>query len=116
TTSKFDVRSQKFQEPLTSHFPVHTFQSFDVLASNFEVGVCQSNTSSPIDRAVPRIDRTAAATDSVLRSSSLSLAISSTCLPVTVPTLALFGSADPFAMLAARFSNTGAGGVFVMNE
>src|SRR6185503_14379143 len=44
-----------------------------------------------------------------------SLAISSTCLAVTVPTLFLFGSADPLAMLAARLSSTGAGGVLVMN-
>ena len=33
---------------------------------------------------------------------------------VTVPTLALFGSADPLATLAAFFSSTGAGGVLVM--
>ena len=33
---------------------------------------------------------------------------------VTVPTLLLFGSPEPFAMLAARFSKMEAGGVFVM--
>ena len=33
---------------------------------------------------------------------------------VTVPTFVLFGSADPFAMFAARLSSTAAGGVFVM--
>ena len=43
---------------------------------------------------------------SELRSGIFSLAISSTCFAVTVPTLVLFGSADPFAMLAARFSST----------
>ena len=53
---------------------------------------------------------------SVLRSGSLSRAISSTSFRVTVPTLALFGSAEPLAILAARLSSTGAGGVFVMNE
>jgi hypothetical protein len=57
----------------------------------------------------------AASSDSQLRSGILSFAISSTCFAVTVPTLFLFGSADPFAMLAARFSSTGAGGVLVMN-
>ena len=53
--------------------------------------------------------------ESVLRSGIFSLAISSTCFAVTVPTLFLFGSAEPFAMFAARFSRMGAGGVFVMN-
>src|SRR6185312_2731227 len=71
-------------------------------------------TSSPIDRAVPATVLTAASSDSQLRSGSFSLAISSTCLAVTVPTLFLFGSADPFAMFAARLSSTGAGGVLVM--
>src|SRR5690606_36295768 len=67
----------------------------------------QSSTSSPIDRAVPRIELMAASTDSVLRSGNLSRAISSTCLAVTVPTLFLFGTPDPLAMLAAPLSNTG---------
>ena len=39
-------------------------------------------------------------------------AISSTCALVTVPTLFLFGSAEPFGTLAARLSRIGAGGVF----
>src|SRR5262245_33615516 len=73
-------------------------------------------TSNPIDRAVPATVLTAASSDSAFRSGSLILAISSTCFAVTVPTLFLFGSADPFAMFAARFSSTAAGGVFVMNE
>src|SRR5512145_3455067 len=42
--------------------------------------------------------------------------MSSTCFFVTVPTLVLFGSADPLARLAARFSSTDAGGVLVMKE
>ena len=57
---------------------------------------------------------TADSSESVLRSGSFSFAISSTCFFVTVPTLVLFGSPDHLAMLAARFSSTGAGGVFVM--
>ena len=42
--------------------------------------------------------------------------MSSTCFFVTVPTLFLFGSAEPFARFAARFKRIDAGGVFVMNE
>jgi hypothetical protein len=34
---------------------------------------------------------------------------------VTVPTLFLLGSADPFAIFAERLSSTAAGGVLVMN-
>src|SRR5215468_1856381 len=71
-------------------------------------------TSNPIDRAVPATVLIADSRESQLRSGIFSLAISSTCLAVTVPTLVLFGSADPFAMFAARLSRTGAGGVFVM--
>src|SRR5437762_920731 len=67
-------------------------------------------------RAVPATVFTAASSDSAFRSCILIFAISSTCFAVTVPTLFLFGSADHFAMLAARFRSTAAGGVFVMNE
>ena len=56
-----------------------------------------------------------ASSDSQFRSGIFSLAMSSTCFAVTVPTLFLFGSAEPFAMLAARFSSIDAGGVLVMN-
>ncbi len=73
-------------------------------------------TSMPIDRAVPATDLTADSIDSQFRSGSLILAISSTCFFVTVPTLVLFGSADPFARFAARFNRIDAGGVFVMKE
>src|SRR5258708_39464744 len=55
--------------------------------------------------------RTADSIFDVLRSTNLILAISSTCLFVTFPTLLLFGSADPFTMPAARSSNTEAVGV-----
>src|SRR5215831_15162453 len=76
----------------------------------------QPITSSPIDRAVPATVLIAACSESQLRSGILVRAISSTCFAVTVPTLLLFGSADPFAIFAARFNSTAAGGVFVMNE
>src|ERR1051326_3652844 len=72
-------------------------------------------TSRPIERAVPRTVLIAASSDSAFKSGSFVFAISSTCFAVTVPTLFLFGSADPFAMLAARFNSTAAGGVLVMN-
>src|SRR6266700_5336967 len=65
-------------------------------------------------RAVPITVRIADSRLVVLRSTSLIFAISSTCFFVTFPTLLRFGSAEPFAMLAARFSNTDAGGVFRM--
>src|ERR1700750_2901377 len=77
---------------------------------------CYPTTSRPIERAVPDTVLIADSSESVLRSGIFSLAISSTCFAVTVPTLLLFGSADPLAMLAARLSSTGAGGVLVMNE
>ena len=63
---------------------------------------------------MPAIVLTADSIESQLRSGIFSLAISSTCFAVTVPTLFLFGSAEPFAMFAARYNNTGAGGVLVM--
>ena len=81
-----------------------------------ELAVNRLTTSRPIERAVPETLRMADSTLSVLRSGSLSRAISSTCFFVTVPTLALLGSAEPLAMLAARLRSTGAGGVLVMNE
>src|SRR4051812_33641219 len=71
-------------------------------------------TSRPIERAVPATVLMADSNESQFRSGIFSFAISSTCFAVTVPTLFLFGSADPFAMLAARFNRIGAGGVLVM--
>src|SRR5438067_11434006 len=41
--------------------------------------------------------------------------MSMTCLRVTLPTLVLFGSLDPAAILAAFFNKTAAGGLLVMN-
>src|SRR5437764_547838 len=51
----------------------------------------------------------------VLRSGSLSSAISRTCFFVTLPTLFLFGSPDPLSIFAAFLSRIDAGGVLVMN-
>ncbi len=42
------------------------------------------------------------------------MAISSTCLPVTLPTICLLGTGEPLARPAALSSNTEAGGVLVM--
>src|SRR5258706_1914842 len=69
----------------------------------------------PIERAVPSTMRMAASMSFALRSGSLICAISLTCERDTVPTLILFGSPEPLASLAARFSSTAAGGVFSTN-
>src|ERR1044071_3868035 len=50
----------------------------------------------------------------VLRSGSLSSAISRTCFIETLPTLFLLGSPEPFSILAAFLSRIEAGGVLVM--
>src|SRR6202041_732195 len=73
-----------------------------------------SLTSMPMLRAVPLIERTADSRLMVLRSGSFSLAISSTCFSVNLPTLLRFGSGEPLTIPAARFSNSDAGGVFMM--
>src|SRR6202008_672221 len=72
-----------------------------------------STTSIPIDRAVPATVRDAASILAAVRSLTLVLAISSTCLRVTLPTLFLFGSAEPFSIPAARSSRIEAGGLLV---
>src|SRR5271168_3036358 len=59
-------------------------------------------TSMPMERAVPRMLLMAASTDAALRSGIFCLAISSTCLAVTLPTLSLFGAPAPLAIPAAR--------------
>ena len=41
--------------------------------------------------------------------------MSRTCWRVTLPILSLCGTADAFAIPAARFKSTAAGGVFTMN-
>ena len=68
----------------------------------------------PMLRAVPMIERIAESSFSVFRSGSFILAISSTCLRVTLATLLRFGSGEPFTIPAARFSSSEAGGVFRM--
>src|SRR5438874_9157323 len=49
------------------------------------------------------------------RSFRFVVTMSMTCLRVTLPTLVLFGSLEPAAMLAAFFNRTAAGGLLVMN-
>src|SRR6188508_632165 len=100
----------------------HVEKSFRLLALGFrkpeaqrrEPRACYPITSMPIDLAVPRTVFTAAARSVQLRSGIFCLAMSSTCLAVTVPTLLRLGSADPLARLAIFFSSTDAGGVLVM--
>src|SRR5215467_1762835 len=74
-----------------------------------------STTSRPMFFAVPDTVRMAESRFVVLRSTSLIFAISSTCFLVTLPTLLRLGSAEPFAIPAARSSSTEAGGVLRMN-
>ena len=71
-------------------------------------------TSIPIDLAVPRMLFMAASTEAAFRSGIFCLAMSSTCLAVTLPTLSLFGAPDPLAIPAARLSRIEAGGVLVI--
>src|SRR5499427_1880416 len=66
----------------------------------------------PMLRAVPSTVRMADSMESVLRSTSLVCAISRTWARVTLPILSLCGTADAFAIPAARLSSTAAGGVF----
>src|SRR5256885_1467413 len=72
-------------------------------------------TSRPMFRAVPITVRIADSKFVVFKSTSLVLAISSTCFLVTFPTLLRFGSAEPLTIPAARSNSTEAGGVFKMN-
>src|SRR5438874_9598394 len=71
-------------------------------------------TSIPIDRAVPRTLLMAASTDAAFRSGIFCLAMSSTCLSVTLPTLSLLGAPEPLAIPAARLTRIAAGGVLVI--
>ena len=65
-------------------------------------------------RAVPSIIRIAASSSAAFKSCILELAISRTCSLVTVATLVLLGSPEPF-YASCFLSSTGAGGVFVIN-
>src|SRR5215510_15599051 len=69
----------------------------------------------PMLRAVPSMIRIAESIESVLRSTSFVWAMSRTCCRVTLPILSLCGTAEAFAIPAARLSSTAAGGVFTMN-
>src|SRR3954447_17058536 len=75
----------------------------------------QSTTSRPIERAVPATERHADSMLVVLRSGSLSSAISRTCFIETLPILFLFGSPEPLSTFAAFLRRIEAGGVLVMN-
>src|SRR5437762_915915 len=59
--------------------------------------------------------RKAASSSRAFKSLRLVFTMSMTCLRVTLPTLVLFGSFEPAAMLAAFFNRTAAGGLLVMN-
>src|SRR5262249_468708 len=74
----------------------------------------QPTTSIPIERAVPSMVLIAPSRSLELRSLTLVLAISSTCARVTLPTLFLFGVAEPLATPLALISSTEAGGLLVM--
>ncbi len=67
-------------------------------------------------RAVPSIMRIAASTSAAFRSCIFDSAISLTCAFVTVATLFVLGSPEPFSTPAAFLSKTAAGGVFVMKS
>ena len=58
--------------------------------------------------------RTAASRSAAVRSGILVLAISSSCLRVTLPTFSVFGARLPDSMPTAFFISTDAGGVFMM--
>ena len=61
-------------------------------------------------RAVPSTIFSAAAMDAALRSFILVEQTSRTCARVTEATVSLFGTPEPFAIPAARFNSTAAGG------
>ena len=67
-----------------------------------------------MERAVPSTIFIAASTSLALRSGSLVLAISRTWSFVILPTLSLFGLAEPDLRPAAFLISSAAGGVFVM--
>src|SRR5262249_12118446 len=75
----------------------------------------QSATVMPIERAVPAMIRSAWSRSLALRSGSLVCAISRTWSRVTVATLVLCGSPEPFSTPAAASSSLAAGGVLVTN-
>ena len=72
--------------------------------------------STPIDRAVPAIVRAPAFGSKAFMSLNFSCAIfSQSFMVIFLPTLFLFGSAEPFASPAALRMRIGTGGVLVIN-
>src|SRR5262249_33592765 len=67
-------------------------------------------------RAVPAIVLTAASRLAAVKSGCLSLAISSNCLRVILPTIFVFGFELPLSILIAFLIKTDAGGVLVIKE
>src|SRR5262249_19453873 len=113
-----DLRLREQRAGLRDEVPlvaVHLPQRLLELLSRHVVPLAprQSTTSSPIDRAAPSMVLTAESRLVVLRSGSLSCAMSRTCFLVTLPTLFLLGSPEPFSSPAAFLSRTAAGGVLV---
>src|SRR5205823_6165916 len=75
-----------------------------------------STTVMPIERAVPAMIFAAWSMSCALRSVSLVLAISRTWSQVTLATLVLCGSPEPFSTPAAFSSSFAAGGVFSLKS
>ena len=67
-------------------------------------------------RAVPAMIRQACSRSRALRSANLVSAIFLTWSAVTVPTLVLWGSAEPEAMPGGLLQQDGGGGLLVMNS
>src|SRR5690606_25228468 len=72
------------------------------------------STSRPAERALPAMVRTAASMSAAVRSGHFMLATSSSWARVTLPTLWVFGVAEPLSILAVMRSGTAAGGVFLI--
>src|SRR5208282_3380663 len=67
----------------------------------------------PMLRALPAMVRTAASRSPAVKSGVFSLAISSACPRVSLPTLSVCGLLLPFSTFAAFRMSTVAGGVFI---
>src|SRR3546814_5923526 len=67
-----------------------------------------------MERAEPAIVFTAASRPAAVRSASFALAMSSSCLRVTLPTFSVFGRLEPDWTPAAFFNSTVAGVLLVM--
>src|SRR5665213_2727374 len=76
---------------------------------------CYASVSTPIERAVPAMIFLAASISLALMSGILILAMSSSCLFVSLPTLLRLGSFEPDSILSACLMRNDAGGVLVTN-